>query len=94
MKAKELLSLNTGTCYVAVDLQALAADRTTIMESDVYKQLVLGLEISNPTEYELAESNTSVIIILDLNSTNWDDLSDETPESAVRKLFPINTTNQ
>lgn len=85
---------NTGTCYVAVDLQALAADRTAIMEGDVYKQLVLGLEISNPTQYELAESNTSVIIILDLNSTNWDDLSDETPESAVRNLFPINTTNQ
>ena len=85
-----------------VDLQALAADQDPLKVEDpelngkgiFYKQLVLGLEISNPTQYELAESNTSVIIILDLNSTNWDDLSDETPESAVRKLFPINTTNQ
>lgn len=80
---------NTGTCYISVDLQALANDKTSIMEGDVYKQLVLGLEISNPTQYELAEENTSVIIILDLNSSNWDGLSDETPESAVRKLFPI-----
>lgn len=85
---------NTGTCYVSVDLQALAADRAAIMEGDVYKQLVLGLEISNPTVYELAESNTSVIIILNLNDSNWDGLSAETPESAVRKLFPINTINQ
>ena len=93
---------NTGTCYVSVDLQALAADQAPLKVEDpilndkgiFYKQLVLGLEISNPTQYELAESNTSVIIILDLNSSNWDGLSDETPESAVRKLFPINTTNQ
>lgn len=85
---------NTGTCYVSVDLQALSANKASIMEGEVYKQLVLGLEISNPTEYELAETNTSVIIILNLNDTNWDGLSAETPESAVRKLFPINTINQ
>jgi hypothetical protein len=85
---------NTGTCYVSVDLQALANDKASIMEGDIYKQLVLGLEISNPTEYELAETNTSVIIILNLNDANWDGLSAETPESAVRKLFPINNTNQ
>lgn len=85
---------NTGTCYVSVDLQALSADKAAIMEGEVYKQLVLGLEISNPTEYELAETNTSVIIILNLNDANWDGLSSETPESAVRKLFPINNTNQ
>ena len=85
---------NTGTCYVSVDLQALSANKASIMEGEVYKQLVLGLEITNPTEYELAETNTSVIIILNLNDTNWDGLSAETPESAVRKLFPINTINQ
>lgn len=85
---------NTGTCYVSIDLQALSADKAAIMEGDVYKQLVLGLEISNPTEYELAETNTSVIIILNLNDSNWDGLAEETPESAVRKLFPINTNNQ
>ena len=85
---------NTGTCYVSVDLQALSANKASIMEGEVYKQLVLGLEISNPTEYELAETNTSVIIILNLNDPNWDGLSAETPESAVRNLFPINTTNQ
>ena len=79
---------NTGTCYVSVDLQALAKDMASIKEGDVYKQLVLGLEISNPTQYELAETNTSVVIILDLNSSHWDGLSDDTPESAVRKLFP------
>lgn len=85
---------NTGTCYISVDLQALSADKAAIMEGEVYKQLVLGLEISNPTEYELAETNTSVIIILNLNDANWDGLSAETPESAVRKLFPTNNTNQ
>ncbi len=83
---------NTGTCYVSIDLQELAKDKASITETtaegDVYKQLVLGLEISNPTEYELAESNTSVIIILDLNSENWDGLAD-VPEAEVRKLFPL-----
>lgn len=85
---------NTGTCYISVDLEALASEKASLLDGTVYKKLVLGLEISDPTEYELAETNTSVIIILDLNDSNWDGLADDVPESAVRKLFPINTTNQ
>jgi hypothetical protein len=57
-----------------------------------YQLLVLGLEIANPTEYELAESNTSVVIVLDLNSSEWDEaLAKNLPEGGVRTLFPIPT---
>lgn len=79
---------NTGTCYVSVDLNALASN-ASIVADGAYKLLVLGLEISSPTEYELAEKNTSVVIVLDLNSSNWNGLDDSKPESLVRKLFPI-----
>lgn len=78
---------NSGTCYVSVDLNALANNASIKAESQ-YKLLVLGLEISNPTEYELAEKNTSVVIVLDLNSSNWDNLGNM-PEAAVRTMFPI-----
>lgn len=83
---------NTGTCYVTVDLQSLSSQASTLLVDGKYKLLVLGLEIANPTAYELAETNTSVIIVLDLNSAEWDDaLSKELPEGGVRTLFPLTT---
>lgn len=81
-----------GTCYVGVDLEALAAVRPTLMDSGVYKLLVLGLEISDlqgPSEYSLAESNTSVVIVLDLGSSEWDAVDPDKPEARVRTLFPL-----
>lgn len=83
---------NTGTCYVTVDLQSLSSQASTLLVDGKYKLLVLGLEIANPTAYELAETNTSVIIVLDLNSEEWDDaLAKELPEGGVRTLFPLTT---
>lgn len=83
---------NTGTCYVTVDLKALAGQASSIVTDGKYQLLVLGLEIANPTEYELAESNTSVVIVLDLNSSEWDEaLAKNLPEGGVRTLFPIPT---
>ena len=72
---------NGGTCYVEVDLKALSLQRAPLQTAEGYKLLVLGLGISNPTEYELAESNTSVVIVLDLASEYWKD--------DVRSLFPL-----
>ena len=68
--------------YVSVDLKALALQKASLWVTDKYKLLVLGLEISNPTEYELAENNTRVVIVLDLNSEYWG--------TDVRTLFPLN----
>ena len=68
--------------YVSVDLNALALQKTSLWVTGKYKLLVLGLEISNPTEYELSENNTSVVIVLDLNSEYWG--------TDVRTLFPLN----
>ena len=83
---------NTGTCYVSVDLKSLSTQASSILEGETYKLLVLGLEIADPTEYELAETNTSVIIILDLNSPEWDDAAAKgLPEGEVRTLFPTTT---
>lgn len=83
---------NTGTCYVTVDLKTLAGQASSIVTDGKYQLLVLGLEIANPTEYELAESNTSVVIVLDLNSSEWDEaLAKNLPEGGVRTLFPIPT---
>lgn len=83
---------NTGTCYVTVDLKTLAGQASSILTDGKYQLLVLGLEIANPTEYELAESNTSVVIVLDLNSSEWDEaLAKNLPEGGVRTLFPIPT---
>lgn len=80
---------NTGTCYVSIDLEKLSARRASIYEGGRYKLLVLGLEISNPTEYELADANTSVVIVFDLNSSHWDNVAENLPESEVRALFPF-----
>lgn len=83
---------NTGTCYVTVDLEALSSQASSLMTDGRYKLLVLGLEISDPTEYELAQTNTSVVIVLDLNSSEWDDAEEAgLPEGGVRKLFPLTT---
>lgn len=68
--------------YVRVDLNALSLQKTSLWVTDQYKLLVLGLEISNPTEYELADNYTSVVIVLDLNSEYWG--------TDVRTLFPMN----
>ena len=80
---------NTGTCYVGVNLKKLAMQQASLYVDDTYKLLVLGLEISNPTEYELAEKNTSVVIILNLNHSAWDSVSSSAAEAAVRTLFPL-----
>lgn len=80
---------NTGTCYVAVNMKKLAMQQAALYVGDTYKLLVLGLEISNPTAYALAETNTSVVIILDLNSPEWDAVGSDKPESAIRTLFPL-----
>ena len=83
---------NTGTCYISVDLNALSSQTSSLLVDGIYKLLVLGLEISNPTEYELAETNTSVVIVLDLNSTEWDNaVTAGLPEGGVRTLFPLTT---
>lgn len=80
---------NTGTCYVTFDMEALAARQSELVEDGRYRLLVLGLEISNPTRYELADTNTSVVIVLDLNSSHWDNIAENLPESEVRNLFPL-----
>ena len=69
---------------VSVDLKALTAQSATFKDAEGYKKLVLGLAISNlqgPSDYSLADSNTSVAIILDLGSEYWTD--------DVRALFPL-----
>ena len=83
---------NGGTCMVSVDLKALSGRRASIYQDGVYKLLVLGLEISNlkgPSEYTLADNYTSVVIVLDLGSAEWDSVDADKPESEVRKLFPL-----
>lgn len=62
---------NGATCYVSIDLAALAAHKTEIAQGDGCKLLVLGLEISNPTQYSLAEKNTSVVMVIDPASEYW-----------------------
>ena len=75
---------NSNSCYVSVNMKALSKDRASIFVGDTYKILVLGLEISDPTEYELADLNTNVVICIDLNSEEWDKA-----DSPVRVLFPF-----
>lgn len=77
-----------GTCYVQVDMKALAQQKASFTTAEGYKLLVLGLEISDPTEYELADNYTSVAIVLDLNSEHWDNVKSDKPESEIRNLFP------
>ena len=79
---------NTGTCYFSVDLEELAKRTSELVEGNQYRLLVLGLEISNPTAYQLSETNTSVVVVLDLNDTDWDNVAENLPESEVRVLFP------
>ena len=79
---------NSGTCYVGIDLNALSKMSLFDTATKTYKKLVLGLRISDPTEYKLAEENTSVAVVLDLNSTHWDDVAENLPESIIRDLFP------
>lgn len=79
---------NSGTCYVGIDLNALSKISLFDTATKTYKKLVLGLRISDPTEYELAEENISVAVVLDLNSSHWDDVAENLPESIIRDLFP------
>ncbi len=78
---------NSGTCYVPVDVKKLSQE--ALYESGKYKLLVLGLQITDPTAYELAEENTRVVIVIDFNSSYWDDVAENLPESEIRNLFPI-----
>ncbi len=78
-----------GTCYIGIDMKKLALQQTSLYTGTEYKLLVLGLEITNPTEYELADNYTSVVIVLDLNSQHWDNVAEDKPESDIRSLFPI-----
>ncbi len=78
---------NSGTCYIPVDVQKLSEE--SLYESGKYKLLVLGLQITDPSAYELAEENTQVVIVIDFNSSYWDDVAENLPESEIRNLFPI-----
>lgn len=62
---------NGATCYVSIDLASLASHKAEIAQGEVSKLLVLGLEISNPTNYSLAETNTSVVMVIDPASEYW-----------------------
>ena len=79
---------NSGNVYIKIDMNKLAEQRESLIEDNKYKILVLGLGISNPTEYELSDTNTSVVVVLDLNSSHWDNVPENLPESEVRVLFP------
>lgn len=81
-----------ATVKVGIDLKALASQRSTFYSGGEYKKLILGLEISNlhgPSDYTLADSNTSVAIVLDLGSEHWDSVPAGKPEAEVRTLFPF-----
>lgn len=80
---------NGNSVYVSVNMKELALQKSTLLAGDTYKMLVLALEIANPTEYELAEKNTSVVILLDLNSNAWDTVDSSNSLSAIRTLFPL-----
>lgn len=79
---------NTGTFYLPVNLRELADSSVSLSENDKWKKLVLGVKITNPTRYELSETNTSVLVIIDLNSDHWDNVDADAAESEVRMLFP------
>lgn len=63
-----------ATCYVSIDLAALATHKGEIRTEDGCKLLVLGLGISNPTAYELAKENTSIVMVIDPDSEYWKDI--------------------
>jgi hypothetical protein len=77
---------NIGTYYMAVDMRALASQSASLEGNNKWKKLALAVQISNPTEYELSDKNTSVVVVIDLNSVHWNNASG--PESEVRTLFP------
>lgn len=60
-----------ATCYVSIDLAALGTHEAEIRTEEGSRLLVLGLEISNPTEYELAKENTSLVMVIDPDSEYW-----------------------
>lgn len=81
-----------ATVKVSVDLKALSAKRASFYAAGVYQILYLGLEISSlqgPANFSLADSNTSVVIKLDMGSEHWDSVPAEKPEAGVRALFPF-----
>jgi hypothetical protein len=80
---------NTGTFYLSVNLRELANSSASLLNNDGWKMLVLAVKISNPTHYELSETNTSVVVIIDLNSEHWDNVAEDAAESEVRILFPM-----
>jgi hypothetical protein len=61
---------NFGSVYLSIDMNALAKINE-IAGNDEWKRLVLAVKVSNPSEYELSGTNTSVVIIIDLNSAFW-----------------------
>lgn len=77
---------NTGTFYMGVNLRQLSSSAATLKDGGSWKKLVLSVRISNPTEYELADANTSVVVVVDLNSEYWDA---EGAPAEVRTLFPL-----
>lgn len=79
---------NTGTFYLSVDLKKLALSKQTLIANNKWKLLVLGVKLAKPSKYELSDKNTSVIVIIDLNSEYWDTVDEDAPESEVRTLFP------
>lgn len=79
---------NTGTFYLSVNLRELANSSASLVEGNKWKMLVLAIKITNPSNYELSDQNTSVVVIIDLNSNYWDDVDKNLPESEVRTLFP------
>lgn len=79
---------NTGTFYLPVNLRELANSSASLSEKNKWKKLVLGVKITNPTQYELSETNTSVVVIIDLNSEHWDKVDANAAESEIRTLFP------
>jgi hypothetical protein len=80
---------NTGTFYLAVNLRELANSSETLKGNHQWRRLVLAVKISNPTNYELSDKNTSVVVILDLNSNVWDNVSADLAEKEIRTLFPL-----
>ena len=79
---------NTGTFYISVDMRSLSSQSASLKGDDGWKQLVLGVKISNPTEYELADTNTSIAVVIDLNSVHWTNAAG-LPEGEIRTLFPL-----
>lgn len=79
---------NSGTFYLSVNLKELANSSISLVDNDKWKLLVLAIKITNPSNYELSDTNTSVVVIIDLNSDHWDNVDEDAPESEVRTLFP------